>query len=171
MGERESLGFFGWLHFHDCEVVFEFDEVDHAAAYEVGGAYPGVGFWVDDVGCADAGEDFPVGWGDGFGPDVFHAEVYEVHGGEYGRFDGGSDADYSGAEVAGAELAEGFDVGGISCDGVGHAVGEVLDEFRAAFYCEDFAAHAHELFGYGDAEPAEPDHEYGGVLGCLLVSQ
>ena len=51
------------------------------------------------------------------------------------------------------------------------AVGEVLDEFGAAFYCEDFAAHAHELFCDGGAESAEPDHEHGGVLGCLLISQ
>ena len=92
-------------------------------------------------------------------------EVHEVHRDQHGGLDRGAHAHDGGAELLGAELAQGIDVGGVGLHDVRQDAGPLLHEAPVAFDGEHLAALLDQLLGGGCAEAAQPDHQHGGVVG------
>ena len=75
------------MHFHDHEVVVEFDEVEHPSGDQVGGPFPSLGFWEDHVMRPDPLKNRAVGLADRFRPDLRDPQVHQICGYQDAGFD------------------------------------------------------------------------------------
>jgi hypothetical protein len=114
----------------------------------------------DDVVGADTLQDAAMGHGDRLGPDVRHLQVDQHRRGQDAGLHVGADADHGPPELAGPELPQDLDVGGVGLHDVGEVVGEVLHDPLVDVHAEHLVAEAHQRLRQRAPEPPEPDHQH-----------
>lgn len=97
----------------DREIIVEFDIIDHPPSHHVRDPLAHPRFGIDDMVRAGPLQDATVAFVDGFCPDRRHAQIDQRRSRQHARLHIAGDADDGAGEIARAQLAQRFDIGGV----------------------------------------------------------